>query len=65
MSEQALSLPATAAAGVSRRLAAGSLVAFLLLGNAALIVLLWVHGGNLTGKSTATRSRASRASRVC
>ncbi len=52
MSEQALSLPATAAAGVSRRLAAGSLVAFLLLGNAALIVWLWVHGGNLTDKST-------------
>jgi predicted ferric reductase len=51
MSEQALSLPATAAAGVSRRLAAGSLVAFLLLGNAALIVWLWVHGGNLTDKS--------------
>ncbi len=52
MSEQALSLPATAAAGASRRLAAGSLVAFLLLGNAALIVWLWVHGGNLTDKST-------------
>jgi len=46
------SLPATAAVGVSRRLAAGSLVAFLLLGNAALIVWLWVHGGNLTDKST-------------
>jgi predicted ferric reductase len=51
MSEQALSLPAAAAAGVSRRLAAGSLVALLLLGNAALIVWLWVHGGNLTDKS--------------
>jgi predicted ferric reductase len=51
MSEQAVSLPAAAAAGVSRRLAAGSLVALLLLGNAALIVWLWVHGGNLTDKS--------------
>jgi predicted ferric reductase len=52
MSEQALSLPATAAAGVSRRLAADSLVAFLLLGNAAVIVWLWVHGDNLTDRST-------------
>jgi predicted ferric reductase len=51
MSEQALSPPAAAAAGVSRRLAAGSLVALLLLGNAVLIVWLWVHGGNLTDKS--------------
>jgi predicted ferric reductase len=51
MSEQAVSLPAAAAAGVSRRLAAGSLVALLLLGNAAPIVWLWVHGGNLTDKS--------------
>jgi predicted ferric reductase len=53
MSEQALSLPATVAAGgPSRRLAAGSLVTLVVLGNTALLVWLWVHGGNLTDKSS-------------
>src|SRR5436190_558175 len=51
MSEQALSLPRQAATGVSRRVAAGSLVWAVLIGNAVAIVWLWVHGGNLTGRS--------------
>ncbi|MDX6485777.1 MAG: hypothetical protein QOF43_930, partial [Gaiellaceae bacterium] len=52
MSEQAISLPARAAAtGAVRRLAAGSLIWGVLLANAVAIVWLWVHGGNLTDKS--------------
>jgi predicted ferric reductase len=52
MSEQALSLPRSAATGVSRRVAAGSLIWAVLLGNAAVIVWLWIHGGNLTTRSS-------------
>ena len=52
MSEQALSLPRSAATGVSRRVAAGSLIWAVLLGNAAAIVWLWIHGGNLTTRSS-------------
>ena len=52
MSEQALSLPRSAATGVSRRVAAGSLIWAVLLGNAAVIVWLWIHGGNLTMRSS-------------
>src|SRR5258705_8125995 len=52
MSEQALSLPRSAATGVSRRVAAGSLIWAALLGNAAVIVWLWIHGGNLTTRSS-------------
>src|SRR2546421_10450344 len=52
MSEQALSLPRPAAAGLSRRVAAGSLIWAVLLGNAAAIVWLWVGGGNLTARSS-------------
>jgi predicted ferric reductase len=51
MSEQALTLPRSAATGVSRRVAAGSLIWAVLLGNAAVIVWLWIHGGNLTTRS--------------
>src|SRR5438128_1663872 len=51
MSEQTLTLP-PAAAGGSRRLAAGSLAWAVLLGNSAVIVWLWIHGGNLTLKSS-------------
>jgi predicted ferric reductase len=52
MSEQALTLPRSAATGVSRRVAAGSLIWAVLLGNAAVIVWLWIHGGNLTTRSS-------------
>src|SRR5438477_6397251 len=52
MSEQALSLPRQAATGVPRRVAAGSLVWAVLIGNAVAIVWLWVHGGNLTARSS-------------
>jgi predicted ferric reductase len=52
MSEQALSLPRSAAAGVPRRVAAGSLIWAVLLGNAAVIVWLWIYGGNLTMRSS-------------
>src|SRR5207302_2628558 len=52
MSEQALSLPRSAATGVSRRVVAGSLIWAVLLGNAAVIVWLWIHGGNLTARSS-------------
>jgi len=52
MSEQALSLPRSAATGVSRRVVAGSLIWAVLLGNAAVIVWLWIHGGNLTTRSS-------------
>src|SRR2546429_2767268 len=52
MSEQALSLPRSAATGVHRRVAAGSLVWAVLIGNAAVIVWLWIHGGNLTTRSS-------------
>ena len=52
MSEQTLTLPRAAAAGGSRRLAAGSLAWAVLLGNSAVIVWLWIHGGNLTLKSS-------------
>src|SRR3954468_19000959 len=52
LSEQALSLPRSAATGVSRRVAAGSLIWALLLGNAAVIVWLWIHGGNLATRSS-------------
>ena len=48
MSEQVLSLPWTAAAGLSRRRAAGSLSSAIVLGNAGVIVWLWIHGGNWT-----------------
>ena len=52
MSEQVLSLPWTAAAGLSRRRAAGSLSSAIVLGNAGVIVWLWIHGGNWTLAST-------------
>src|SRR5437763_8297546 len=51
MSEQALPLHGTAAAGAPRRWAAGSLTATFLLGNVVAIVWLWVHGGNWTSAS--------------
>ena len=52
MSEQAISLPARAAAtGPARRLAAGSLIWGVLPANAAAIVWQGVHGGNVTDKS--------------
>src|SRR5436309_13885714 len=52
MSEQVLSLPWTAAAGLSRRRAAGSLSSAIVVGNAGVIVWLWIHGGNWTLAST-------------
>src|SRR5437764_710272 len=53
MSEIAIARPVRAAATVRGRRALGlALVWGLVLGNAAAIVFLWVHGGNLHDKTT-------------
>jgi len=53
VSEQAISLPFRGVAAYPRRRAlAAMLLSALLLGNTAAIVWLWIHGGNLTDRST-------------